>query len=150
MRYDLWDAFFTVKMGSGRRPRSAETKRCCSITTANTASMLGIFEARRAAGIQRGNRLELLRRGRAVAALALKGVREEVDDDINPRSGRILDLEITKAFNKLHSGEFADGLFRPIYDKDYFGRYTLLYEEFVGAEESCRCLCVNLSIRNDM
>lgn len=57
-------------------------------------------------------------------------VRKEVDGDINPRGGRSMDLEVTAAFNHLHSGEF-EYAFIPVYDENYFGRYRLKYEEYI-------------------
>lgn len=57
-------------------------------------------------------------------------VREEVEGDINPRSGRSVDLEVTRAFNQLHSGDF-EYAFMPVYDENYFGRYKLKYEEYI-------------------
>ncbi len=131
VRYDLWDAFFTVKMELAPTSPFSRKEAVLQYNHGEYGVNIEIWELAR----QREFKGEIGWNYYIADELSLlwhyRSVREEVDGDINPRSGRSLDLEITKAFDKLHSGEFASGLFRPIYDKDYFGRYTFLYEEFV-------------------
>jgi hypothetical protein len=131
VRYDLWDAFFTVKMELAPTTPFSRKEAVLQYNHGEYGVNIEIWELLN----QREFKGEIGWNYYIADELSLlwhyKSVREEVDGDINPRSGRVFDLEITKAFDKLHSGEFATGLFRPIYDKDYFGRYTFLYEEFI-------------------
>ena len=56
-----------------------------------------------------------------------RNIERRTNADINPRQGRRLELEVTYADDKLSSGEF-EFAFKPIYDKNRFGRYQLSYE----------------------
>jgi len=57
-------------------------------------------------------------------------VRRELDADINPRRGRQFIIEVTRAYDKLHSGEF-EFMFRPRFEEQTFGRFIVDYEEFI-------------------
>jgi hypothetical protein len=131
VRYDLWDAFFTVKMELAPETPFHMEEAVLQYDHGEYGVNIEVWKLAR----QREFKGEIGWNYYVANEMSLlwhyKNIREEVDGDINPRSGRTLDLEITKAYDKLHSGAFAEGLFRPIYDKDYFGRYTFLYQEFI-------------------
>ncbi|MCX5752699.1 MAG: hypothetical protein NTW97_03520, partial [Candidatus Krumholzibacteria bacterium] len=131
VRYDLWDAYFTAKMELAPTTPFNRKEAVLQYNHGEYGVNIEIWELLK----QREFKGEIGWSYYIADELSFlwhyKSVREEVDGDVNPRSGRILDLEITKAFDKLHSGEFETGLFSPIYDKDYFGRYTFVYEEFI-------------------
>ena len=131
VRYDLWDAFFTVKMELAPATPFRRNEAVLQYNHGEYGVNIEVFQLAE----QRIFKGEIGWTYYVADELSLlwhyKSVREEVDGDINPRRGRILDLEVTKAFDKLHSGEFAEGLFRPVYDENYFGRYLFLYEEFI-------------------
>jgi hypothetical protein len=131
VRYDLWDAYFTVSMEFKPTTSFSRNEAVLQYNHGEYGVNIEVWELAK----QREFKGEVGWNYYIADELSLlwhyKDVREEVDADINPRGGRILDVEVTKAFDKLHSGEFASGLFRPIYDKDYFGRYTFHYQEFV-------------------
>jgi hypothetical protein len=130
IRYDLWDAFFTCKMEL--RPTSAFSRNEAVLQFNHGEYGLNVevweyrdqkeFKGEGGWNYYLANEVSLL--------FHYMNIREEVDADVNPRSGRALDVELTQAFDKLHSGEF-EFMFRPAYNKDYFGRYMLTYEEHV-------------------
>lgn len=131
VRYDLWDAFFTMKMELAPTTPFNRKEAVLQFNHGEYGVNIEIWELLK----QPEFKGEIGWTYYVADELSLlwhyKNVREEVDGDINPRGGRLFDLEITKAFDKLHSGAFETGLYRPIYDKDYFGRYTFFYEEYV-------------------
>jgi len=130
VRYDLWDAYFTAKMEL--RPTTQFTREEAVLqynhgeygVNVEFWELLKQREFRGEGGwnYYRANEFSLL--------LFYRNIREEVDADINPRGGRSFDLEVTRALDKLHSGEFSFA-FSPKYNNDEFGRYRLSYEEFV-------------------
>jgi len=130
VRYDLWDVFFTCSLEFMPTTPTSQREIELRYDHGEYGLNMELWEllARREFRGEGGwtyylaNELSLL--------LHYRSIREEIDSDINPRSGRTLELEATRAYDKLHSGEF-EWMFRPAYNKDYFGRFLLAYEEFV-------------------
>jgi hypothetical protein len=129
-RYDLWDAFFTCTFEL--EPRSASGWNEISIRYNHGEYGLNFEvwelvpdrEFRYAIGwnYYKANEFSLL--------FDYRSVHREVDADINPRRGRTLALEVTRAYDELDSGEF-EFAFKPVFDRNEFGRYMLSYEEYV-------------------
>ena len=129
-RYDLWDAFFSCRFEL--EPRRASSWK--EITLRYNRGEYGLnFEVwelvpdrefRYAVGwnYYRANEFSLL--------FDYRNVRREVNADINPRGGRTISLEVTKAYDELSSGEF-EFAFSPVFDENEFGRYMLTYEEYL-------------------
>lgn len=131
VRYDLWDAFFTAKMEFRPTTPFGRNEAVLQYNHGEYGVNIEVWEL----AAQREFKGEIGWTYYVADEISLlwhyKSVREEVDGDINPRSGRAVDVEVTKAFDKLHSGEFEEGLFRPVYDENNFGRYLFLYEEHI-------------------
>jgi hypothetical protein len=129
-RYDLWDAFFTSTFEL--EPRSAYSRSEISFRYNHGEYGLNFEvwelvperEFRYAIGwnYYRANEFSLL--------FDYRSVHREVDADINPRRGRTLSLEATRAYDELSSGEF-EFAFSPVFDQNEFGRYMLTYEEYL-------------------
>jgi len=129
-RYDLWDAFFACAFEL--EPRSAYGWNEISLRYNHGEYGLNFEvwelvperEFRYAVGwnYYRANEFSIL--------FDYRNVKREVDADINPRRGRTLALEVTKAYDGLSSGEF-EFAFKPIFDRNEFGRYVLTYEEYL-------------------
>jgi hypothetical protein len=124
-RYDLWDAFFTCRF-EFEKPTPFSRK---DISLRYNHGEYGLnIEALEVFGVEvgwtyyKGDEISLI--------FNYRTVRREVDADINPRRGRDVQLEVTRAYNKLSSGEFEYS-FMPVYGKNYYGRYVLRYEEFM-------------------
>ncbi len=132
-RYDLWDSYFTCKMEFQPTSEFSRNEAAIQYNHGEYGLNLEIWELLK----QREFRGEVgwnYYRANEISLLwHYKNIREEVDADINPRGGRRIDVEVTRAYDKLHSGNFSEDtqFFRPIYNEDYFGRYTLAYEEFI-------------------
>jgi len=127
-RYDLWDAFFTCAFEL--EPRAASHWKEISLRYNHGEYGLN-FEVwefvpdrqfRYAVGwtYYKANEFSIL--------FDYRSVHREVDADINPRKGRTLSLEVTRAYDELSSGEF-EFAFMPVYDRNEFGRYMLTFEE---------------------
>jgi len=131
VRYDLWDAFFTCAMEFEPTTQFSRREAVLQYNHGEYGVNVELWELLK----QREFKAEIGWNYYVANELSLlwhyRNIRKEVDADINPRGGRTVDLEITRAFDKLHSGDFEAGLFRPIYNKDYFGRYQLAYSEYV-------------------
>ncbi|MCK4236062.1 MAG: PD40 domain-containing protein, partial [Candidatus Krumholzibacteria bacterium] len=124
-RYDLWDAFFTCRMELV--PNTPFRRKEIALQYNHGEYGLNIeawdpFNQELGWNYYKANEISIV--------FHYRKVRKEVDGDINPRRGRTLDVQVTRAYNKLSSGDF-EYAFLPIYDKNHFGRYTLAYEEFV-------------------
>jgi hypothetical protein len=138
IRYDLWDSYFTCKMELQPTTEFYRKEAVLQYNHGEYGLNIEIWEFVKPpnAPIRRefrgeggwnyylANELSLL--------IHYENIEDEVEADINPRSGRSVDLEITQAYDKLHSGAFEPGLFRPIYNKNYFGRYLATYDEHIG------------------
>lgn len=130
IRYDLWDAYFWCSMEL--RPTTQFSRQEAVLqynhgeygVNMQIWELLDTREFRGEGGwnYYLANELSLL--------LHYKSIRAEIDADVNPRSGRSINLEATAAFDKLHSGDFA-WAFKPVYDRDYFGRYLFNYDEYL-------------------
>lgn len=123
-RYDLWDAFFTCRFEF--RPATRFNRKDVAVRFNHgeyglNIEALDVFGEEVGWTYYRGDEISLL--------LNYRKIRSEVDADINPRRGRDIRLEVTRAYNKLSSGYF-EYRFMPIYGKNYYGRYLLQYEEY--------------------
>lgn len=124
-RYDLWDAFFTCRFEF--TPPTPFSRKDISLRYNHgeyglNIEALNLFGAEVGWTYYKGDEISLI--------FNYRNIRREVDADINPRRGRDLELEVTRAYNKLSSGEFEYS-FMPVYGRNYYGRYVLRYEEFV-------------------
>ncbi|MDD4857146.1 MAG: hypothetical protein PHD74_03470 [Candidatus Krumholzibacteria bacterium] len=130
VRYDLWDAFFSCKMELEPTTQFSRKEAVLQFNHGEYGLNLEVWEllSQREFRGEGGwnyyvaNELSLL--------LHYRNIRDEIDADINPRGGRSIDVEITRAYDKLHSGDF-EFAYRPVYNKDYFGRYSAIYEEYI-------------------
>jgi hypothetical protein len=134
VRYDLWDAYFTARMELKPTTRFSREEAVLQYNHGEYGVNVELWQIMKPSTREefRGeggwnyylaNELSLL--------FFYMSVRDEIDADINPRSGRSIAIEATRAYDKLHSGEFAFA-FSPIYDKDQFGRYQIAYTEYIG------------------
>lgn len=129
-RYDLWDAFFTCAFEL--EPRAASHWKEISFRYNHGEYGLNFEvwefvperEFRYAVGwnYYKANEFSIL--------FDYRSVHREVDADINPRKGRALAIEVTRAYDELSSGEF-EFAFKPVFDRNEFSRYMLTYEEYL-------------------
>ena len=127
-RYDLWDAFFACTFEL--EPHAASHWKEISLRYNHGEYGLNFEvwefvperEFRYAVGwnYYKANEFSIL--------FDYRSVHREVDSDINPRKGRRLALEATMAYDELSSGEF-EFAFKPVFDRNEYGRYMLTYEE---------------------
>ncbi len=125
VRYDLWDAYFMCKMELEETSRNRRKE----ITLAYNHGEYGLninawdyYDSELGWNYYKANEISLF--------FDYRSIRPGVYSDINPRSGRTLHVELTRAYDKLSSGYF-EYAFKPIYDQNDFGRYILEYEEFI-------------------
>ena len=129
-RYDLWDVYFHTILEFGEPSLVKRNELDIRLNHGEYGLNVEIWDLMKQREFRgevgwnyyKSNELSLVYR--------YKSVRPELDADINPRGGRKIVVEVTKAFDKLHSGEF-EFMFRPIYRDNDFGRYIVDYEEFV-------------------
>ena len=129
-RYDLWDAFFGCAFEFETRGMSHWNEISLRYNRGEYGLNFEVWEFvpdrefRYAVGwnYYRANEFSIL--------YDYRRVHREVNADINPRQGRTLALEVTKAYDKLSSGEF-EFAFSPVFDQNEFGRYMLTYEEYL-------------------
>ena len=124
-RYDLWDAFFTCRFEL--RPPTPFNRSEIAIRYNHgeyglNIEALDVFGEEVGWTYYKGDEISLI--------FNYRKIRPEIDADINPRSGRDISLEVTRAYNKLSSGDF-EYRFMPIYGENFYGRYFLQYEEYV-------------------
>lgn len=124
-RYDLWDAFFTC--GFELKPTTPTSRKEIALRYNHGEYGLNIeawelFHEEVGWTYYKGDEVSLL--------LHYRKIRNEVDTDINPRSGRTVHVELTRAYDRLSSGEF-EYRFMPVYGENYYGRYMVTYEEHV-------------------
>ncbi len=124
-RYDLWDAFFTCRFEF--RPPTPFNRKEIAVRYNHgeyglNIEALDVFGEEVGWTYYKGDEISLF--------FNYRKIRPEVDADINPRSGRDIYLELTRAYDKLSSGYF-EYRFMPIYGKNYYGRYFLQYEEYL-------------------
>ena len=130
VRYDLWDAYFTCAMELKPTTPFSREEAVLQYNHGEYGVNLEVWELAKRRVFQGEAGWNYYRANEFSFLGHYRSVREEIDADINPRSGRTIDLEITRAFDKLHNGEFSFG-FSPKYSKDEFGRYQIDYEEYV-------------------
>ena len=130
VRYDLWDVFF--RCGLEFKPTTPWDRNEIELRYNHGEYGLNVelwklvqrpeFQGEGGWTYYKANEFSLLYHYRSI--------RQEIDSDINPRSGRTIELEVTRAYDKLHSGDF-EFAFKPIFNTNDFGRYLLAYEEFI-------------------
>jgi hypothetical protein len=130
IRYDLWDAFFTCKMELRPTTPFYRNEAVLQYNHGEYGLNVEVWEYRNQKEFKGEGGWNYYLANEVSLLFHYMSIQEEVDADINPRSGRTLDVEVTQAYDKLHSGEF-EFMFRPAYNRDYFGRYVLAYEEHV-------------------
>lgn len=129
-RYDLWDVYFTCLFELTTPKLFNRNEIALAYNHGEYGLNIELWELLRQREFRVSVGWNYYRSNEISLLYYYKNVREEIDADVNPRRGRVLGLELTRAYNKLHSGEFAYA-FMPVYDRNYFGRYVLRYEEFV-------------------
>jgi len=125
VRYDLWDAYFTCRIEIDKPSRNHRKDLAIRYNHGEYGLNINAWEsADQELGwnYYKANEVSIL--------FDFMDRKKTVDSDINPLSGRSINLEITRAWDKLSSGAFEYN-FRPIYDTNDFGRYYLSYEEYV-------------------
>jgi hypothetical protein len=130
VRYDLWDAFFTCRMELSPTTLFSRKEAVLQFNRGEYGLNMEIWELLKQREFRGEGGWNYYVANEISLLLHYRAIREEIDADINPRGGRSVDIEITRAYDKLHSGDF-EFAFRPVYDRDYFGRYTATYEEYV-------------------
>ncbi len=125
VRYDLWDAFFTLSHEFS--PTTAFRRNELMLRYNYGEYGLNInawdqYSFELGWSYYKGSEFSLF--------YAFSDIKSGVNADINPRRGRKIFLEATRAYNKLFAGEFQY-MFMPDYADNIFGRYILLYEEFI-------------------
>ncbi|MBN2071569.1 MAG: PD40 domain-containing protein [Candidatus Krumholzibacteriota bacterium] len=125
VRYDLWDAFFGCRLELDQ-PSARDRKE---IVLQYNHGEYGLnINAWDIADVELG--WNYYKANEFSVYLNYSGIGSGISSDINPSSGRRFRLELTRAYDKMSSGSFEYN-FKPIYDKNEFGRYTLVYEEFI-------------------
>lgn len=125
IRYDLWDAFFTASYELDETTYFSRNELMLRYNYGEYGLNINawdVYTFELGWNYYRASEISLF--------YAYDDVKKEVDGDINPRGGRRLFFEATRAFDKLSSGQFAY-MFMPIYDNNEFGRYVLTYEEYL-------------------
>ncbi len=127
IRYDLWDAYFTC--GLEFRPTTPFARNEAVLQYNHgeygvNIELWALLDQREFKGEGGWN---YFKADEASLLYHYRGIRREVDADINPRGGRSVDLEITRAWDKLEAG-FEYG-FMPSYDTNDFWRFQMQYEE---------------------
>ena len=130
VRYDLWDAYFTCSMELRPTTPFSREEAVLQYNHGEYGVNLQVWQLAKRRIFEGGAGWNYYRANELSFLGHYRSVRQEIDADINPRSGRTIDLEITRAFDKLHNGEFSFG-FSPKYSRDDFGRYQIDYEEYV-------------------
>jgi len=132
VRYDLWDAYFTASMELRPTTQFSREEAVLQYNHGEYGVNVEIWQLLKQKEFQGEIGWTYYVADELSFLFHHRSIREEIDADINPRRGRSIDLEITRAHDRLASGDFVAGLLRPIYNKDYFGRYQLSYAEYVG------------------
>jgi len=130
IRYDLWDAYFHMIMEFEEPSYFSRNELDVRFNhgeyglNIETWMLAEQKEFKGEAGwpYYKANEISLLYR--------YSNIKREIDADINPRKGRRLLVEVTKAYDKLHSGVF-EFMLRPKFLNYYFGRYVVDYEEYI-------------------
>ena len=129
-RYDLWDAYFTCSMELAPTTPFSREEAVLQYNHGEYGLNDQIWELAKRRIFLGGEAWSYYHANELSFLGHYRSVRREIDADINPRSGRTIDIEITRAFDELFNGKFVFG-FKPSYNKDGFGRYQIDYEEHV-------------------
>jgi outer membrane protein assembly factor BamA len=127
VRYDLWDAFFSCRF---EFDEPSARKRKDAVLQYNRGEYGLNINAWEADAINMELGWNYYKANEVSLILNYRNIASGVDADINPQSGRRISLELTRAWNNLHSGAFEYN-FKPLYDHNDFGRYYLHYEEYM-------------------
>lgn len=125
LRYDLWDAFFTIGFELEKETYRHRNEISLQYNHGEYGVNLNaweILDIELGWNYYKANEFSLLYNYRSIRA--------GVDSDINPRSGRRISIEITSALDKFATGAFEYSL-QPFYDDHNFFRYKAQYEEYV-------------------
>jgi len=125
IRYDLWDAFFTLRYELEEPTYFSWNQMRLRYNYGEYGLNINaweLYDFELGWNYYKASEISLL--------YDYRDIRPSVNADINPRRGRILFLEATRAYDKLSSGSF-EYMFMPIYNRNNFGRYMLTYEEFI-------------------
>ncbi|HSG27350.1 MAG TPA: hypothetical protein VLA34_02630, partial [Candidatus Krumholzibacterium sp.] len=127
VRYDLWDVFFNCRLEFDKPERDHVKEIVLQYNHGEYGLNINAWEAE---DIDMEMGWKYYRANEVSAIFNYLDVKPGVDSDINPRGGRKIALEVTRAWDDLSSGAFEYN-FKPIYDDNEFGRYTLRYEEYI-------------------
>ncbi|MBU8920252.1 MAG: hypothetical protein KOO63_00170 [Bacteroidales bacterium] len=127
VRYDLWDVFFSCMF---EFDEPSARKRKDAVLRFNHGEYGLNINAWEAEDIDMELGWNYYKSNEVSLILNYWNIGSGVESDINPRKGRRISLELTRAWNNLSSGEFEYN-FKPFYDVNNFGRYYLHYEEFI-------------------
>ena len=130
VRYDLWDAYFTCGLEFRPTTPFARNEAILQYNHGEYGVNLELWELLQRSEFRGEGGWNYYLADEASLLWKYRKIRREIDADVNPRSGRSFDLEITRAWDKLSSGDF-EYAFKTIYDTDYFWRGMLSYEEHV-------------------
>ena len=125
VRYDLWDVLFACILEidkPSRRNRKDITLQYNHGEYGLNINAWDVVDSEMGWNYYKANEFSII--------LNYVNIGSGVNSDINPPSGRRLKLEITRAWDKMSSGVFEYN-FKPIYDRNEFGRYRLMYEEYI-------------------
>lgn len=128
VRYDLWDAYFTC--GLELRPTTpfARNEAILQYNHGEYGVNLELWEMLERAEFKGEGGWNYYKADEISLLWNYRKIRREIDADINPRLGRGIGVEITRAYDRLASGVFEFN-FKPLYDNHYFWRGMLTYEE---------------------
>jgi len=143
-RYDLWDAFFTCSFELDPPDRYSRKELALQYNHGEYGLNIELWELLEQREFKGAVGWSYYKADEVSLLFHYKKIHEELHADINPRSGRTIDVEITRAFNKLHSGEF-EYAYMPAYTKNDYGRYVLSYEEFMPLPFWHHALALRLS-----
>lgn len=125
IRYDLWDAFFTLSYELEETTYFSQNQMRLRYNYGEYGLNINaweLYDFELGWNYYKASEISLL--------YDYRDIRPSVNADINPRRGRRFFLEATKAYDKLSSGSF-EYMFMPIYNINDFGRYMMIYEEFI-------------------
>ncbi|MCD6378961.1 PD40 domain-containing protein [bacterium] len=125
IRYDLWDAFFTLSYELSQTTAFRQNKLMLRYNYGEYGLNINAWDQvtyEMGWSYYKGSEISLL--------YAFSNIKPGVNADINPRRGRRLFLEATMAHDKLFAGDFVY-MFMPDYADNNFGRYLVTYEEFI-------------------
>jgi hypothetical protein len=125
-RYDLWDAYFTCRLEFEQETMNRQKELGIRYNHGEYGVNINAWET---IGIELG--WNYYKADEGALLFDYRNIRKGVESNINPRGGRKLHAEASIVHAQLSSGDFEYS-FQPLYNDNNFGRYQLLYEEYVG------------------